>query len=75
MAKSEKVCSIHKIAADSTPCIAICAGKRCAKVGSKQLVPTGQQALAKEDLRAAYKKAGLIKNGSLQGYAKNHLLC
>lgn len=55
MAKSEKVRSVHKIADDGIPCIAICAGKHCAKAGTKQLVRAMQQALEEQGLATTFR--------------------
>lgn len=55
MAKIEKVRSVHKIADDGVPCIAICAGKHCAKAGTKHIVRAMRQALEGQGVASEFR--------------------
>ncbi|NJM06234.1 (2Fe-2S) ferredoxin domain-containing protein [Candidatus Gracilibacteria bacterium] len=50
MGKDEKLRSVEKIARAGRPCLAICAGKDCARAGTRQLLNAAQAALHEADL-------------------------
>ncbi len=50
MGKYEKPRTIDKLMGSDQPCLAVCAGKHCAKAGTKQLLHAAQTALTQTGL-------------------------
>jgi NADH:ubiquinone oxidoreductase subunit E len=50
MSKHDKPHKVEKLARSEQPCLAICAGKHCAKAGTKHLVRAAHTALAQAGL-------------------------
>jgi len=50
MSKYEKPRKVEKLARQEMPCLAVCAGKHCAKAGTKHLLRTAHAALAEVGL-------------------------